>query len=112
MKVLILLVPFSMAFQVSAQSSTNEILRVAQLRQDCVERSKCEVNVFPNPSTGPVHIDAPRGASCQVYSSAGTYVGTWEVGDSGLDLTDLPSGTFIASVNYNGINRISRIVIL
>ncbi|MCR9171234.1 MAG: T9SS type A sorting domain-containing protein [bacterium] len=95
-----------------AQSSDNEILQVAQLRADCVERSLCSVEVYPNPSTGPVHVDAPKGASCMVYSSSGTYVGTWEVGENGLDLVDLPSGIFIAAVTYNGIKHTSRIVIL
>lgn len=95
-----------------AQSSDNEILRVAQLRADCVERSLCEVSVYPNPSSGPVHIDAPKGATCQIYSIKGTYVGTWTVGDAGLDLIDLTTGTFVAAVQYNGITRTSRIVIL
>lgn len=95
-----------------AQSSDNEILQVAKLRADCVERSLCTVEVYPNPSTGPVHVDAPKGAICQVFSSNGTYVGTWEVGENGLDLVDLPTGIFIAAVNYNGVKRTSRIVIL
>jgi len=95
-----------------AQSSDNEILQTAQLRADCVERSLCKVEVYPNPSKGPVHIDAPKGASCMVYSTAGTYVGTWEVGEDGLELTDLPTGIFIAAVTYNGVKRTSRIVIL
>ncbi|XOV66230.1 MAG: T9SS type A sorting domain-containing protein [Fluviicola sp.] len=95
-----------------AQSSDNEILEAARLRADCVERSLCKVDVYPNPSTGPVHVDAPKGATCMVYSTAGTYVGTWEVGEEGLDLVDLPTGTFITAVSYNGIKRTSRIVIL
>ncbi len=94
------------------QTSDNEILQVAELRADCVERSLCNVEVYPNPSNGPVHLDAPKGASCQIFSSSGTYVGTWEVGENGLDLVDLPTGIFIAAVHYNGIKRTSRIVIL
>lgn len=103
---------FGAAVSSYAQSSDNEILRIAQLRAECVERSECNVNVYPNPSKGPVHIDAPKGATCMVYSTAGTYVGTWEVGEEGLDLTDLPTGIFIAAVSYNNIKRASRIVIL
>jgi len=99
-------------FSSYAQTSHNEILQVAQLRADCVERSLCKVDVYPNPSKGPVHIDAPKGALCQVYSSSGTYVGTWEVAENGLDLVDLPSGVFIAAVNYNNIKRTSRIIVL
>ena len=95
-----------------AQSVDNEIVRIAKLRADCLERSLCKVEVYPNPSKGPVHIIAPSGATCQVFSLSGTYVGTWEVGENGLDLTDLPSGIFIAAVTYNSIKRTSRIVIL
>jgi hypothetical protein len=94
------------------QVSDNEILSVAQLRADCVERALCNVEVYPNPSNGPVHVDAPKGAICQVFSSSGTYVGTWEVEEGGLDLIDLPTGIFIAAVTYNNIKRTSRIVIL
>jgi len=112
MNYFLMLVFVSASFSSFAQSTDNEILQVAQLRSDCVERSLCNVDVYPNPSTGPVHVDAPKGATCQVYSTTGTYVGTWEVGENGLDLVDLPSGTFISAVSYNGIKRTSRIVIL
>lgn len=112
MKVLILSAFFGASLSGFAQSSDNEIKQVAQKRADCVERSLCNVSVYPNPSNGPVHVDAPKGATCQVYSASGTYVGTWDVGEGGLDLIDLPSGSFIAAVQYNGITRTSRIVIL
>lgn len=95
-----------------SQSLDNEILEVVQRRAECVERSKCEVKVYPNPSRGLVNIEAPEGARCQVYSSAGTYVGTWTVGPKGLSLSDLPSGSYITTVSYNQINRINRLVIL
>ena len=112
MNYFLLLALLSVTYFSYAQTSENEILHVAQLRADCVERSLCKVDVYPNPSTGPVHVDAPKGAVCQVYSSSGTYVGTWDVGEDGLDLIDLPSGIFIAAVSYNGIKRTSRIVVL
>jgi len=112
MKFLLLSVLLGVTLSAHTQSSDNEIIRVAQSRADCVERSLCKVEVYPNPSTGPVHVDAPKGATCQVFSSSGTYVGTWEVGENGLDLIDLPTGVFIAAVTYNGIKRTSRIVIL
>jgi|GEM_PF-2908296 hypothetical protein len=112
MKSLFLCMLFGASLSAYAQSSDNEIKRVAQSRLDCVERSQCNVSVYPNPSSGPVHIDAPKGAVCQVYAISGTYVGTWEVGELGLDLVDLPSGSFIAAVKYNGITRTSRIMIL
>lgn len=103
---------FGITLSSYGQSSDNEILQISKLRADCVERSLCTVAVYPNPSSGPVHVDAPKGATCRVFSSAGTYVGTWEVSENGLDLVDLPTGIFIAAVNYNGIKRTSRIVIL
>lgn len=112
MKRLIFCLALGSGFTVLAQTSDNEILAVAQKRADCVERSLCKVSVYPNPSAGPVHVDAPKGAQCKIYSVTGTYVGTWEVGETGLDLIDLPSGSFIAAVTYNGITRSSRIMIL
>lgn len=112
MKRLILCLSFGMVFSVFSQSVDNEILLVAQKRADCIERSQCNVSIYPNPSNGPIHIDAPKGAQCQIYSITGTYVGTWEVGETGLDLIDLPSGSFVAAVSYNGITRSSRIMIL
>lgn len=95
-----------------SQYEDNEILSVAKLRAECAERSKCEVSVYPNPSAGLVNIEAPRGATCQVHSSTGTYVGTWIVTENGLSLSDLPSGSYITIVSYNGINRTGRLVIL
>ena len=95
-----------------SQSSDNEILNVAQLRADCVERSKCEVSVYPNPSPGLVKIDAPTGARCMVHSTSGTYVGTWVVYENGLSLSDLPTGSYIITVTYNQISRINRLIIL
>lgn len=112
MKFLILTLFCGTVGAANAQNSDNEIKQIAQKRADCVERSLCTVSVYPNPANGPVHVDAPKGASCQIYSTTGTYVGTWEVGETGLDLVDLPTGTFIAAVQYNGITRTSRIVIL
>ena len=95
-----------------SQEEEMEIFKMARLRAECVERSKCEVKVYPNPSYGLVKIEAPKGATCQIYSSTGTYVGTWTVHENGLSLSDLPSGSYIATVSYNNINRINRIVIL
>jgi len=112
MKFLILTLFCGTVGAATAQNSDNEIKQIAQKRADCVERSLCTVAVYPNPTNGPVHVDAPKGATCQIYSTTGTYVGTWDVGETGLDLVDLPTGTFIAAVQYNGITRTSRIVIL
>ncbi|MFT6243919.1 MAG: hypothetical protein ACJA0U_000775 [Salibacteraceae bacterium] len=109
----LLVVPMLLLASISfSQDEENEIYRMARLRAECVERSKCEVKVYPNPSYGMINIEAPRGATCQVYSSMGTYVGTWTVSENGLSLSDLPSGSYIATVNYNNINRVSRVVIL
>ncbi|MFT6983897.1 MAG: hypothetical protein ACJAUD_002677 [Crocinitomicaceae bacterium] len=109
----LLVVPMLLLASISfSQEEENEIYRMARLRAECVERSKCEVKVYPNPSYGMINIEAPRGATCQVYSSMGTYVGTWTVSENGLSLSDLPSGSYIATVNYNNINRVSRVVIL
>lgn len=95
-----------------SQTFDDDLFEMTRLRSECVERSKCEVSVYPNPSQGLVRIEAPHGAICQVHSSAGTYVGSWTVNENGLALSDLPSGTYIATVTYNQISRIKRLVIL
>ena len=95
-----------------SQDSYDHLFELTRLRSECVERSKCEVSVYPNPSAGLVNIKAPEGATCQVFSSAGTYVGTWTVSEDGLALSDLPSGSYITTVTYNQISRVNRIVIL
>ena len=109
----LILVPILFLASISlSQEEENEIYRMTRLRSECVERSLCEVSVYPNPSYGQIKIKAPEGSTCQIYSSMGTYVGTWTVGEKGLSLSDLPSGSYIATVNYNNINRVSRVVIL
>ena len=109
----LLIIPMLLIASVSfSQMEENEIERLVRLRAECVERSECKVSVYPNPSRGLVNIEAPNGAICQIYSSMGTYVGTWTVYENGLALSDLPSGSYISTVSYNNINRINRIVIL
>ena len=112
MKILSVIPMLLIGFLSISQSEDNEILRVKQLRDDCVERSKCVVSVYPNPSSGPVKVEAPRGAICKVFATSGTYVGTWTVYENGLSLSDLPTGSYIMTVTYNGISRRSRVVIL
>jgi hypothetical protein len=72
-----------------------------------------EVQVYPNPSQGQVSVEGQEGATVTIYSSEGTYVGTWLIGPSGrTDVSDLPAGTFICTVNKDELRTVKRIVVL
>lgn len=81
-----------------AQGEDNEIIRIQKKR----ELAACEVMLYPNPSTDRVFIKAPRGSSCEIYSSHGTYVGTWKIEEEGVELNDLGSGTYFAVIRNEG----------
>lgn len=76
------------------------------------ELASYEVAVSPNPSVDDVFINAPEGSICQIVSASGTYVGTWEVRESGINLNDLGMGTYIAVITLNGQSIHRRFVIL
>ncbi len=92
-----------------AQTGTgNEIEDVKAKR----ELAAYEVVVSPNPSVDDVSINAPEGSICKIVSANGTYVGTWEVRENGIDLQDLGMGTYIAVISLNGQSIHRRFVIL
>ena len=91
-----------------AQSSGNEIEDVNKKR----ELASYEVVVSPNPSIDDVYINAPEGSICQIVSATGTYVGTWEVRENGIDLNDLGMGTYIAVITLKGQSIRRKFVIL
>ncbi len=91
-----------------AQTSENEIIEVEKKR----ELASYEVLVSPNPSTDKVYINAPEGSICKVVSASGTYVGTWEVREHGIDLQDLGMGSYIALITLNGQTIHRRFVII
>lgn len=91
-----------------AQTSENEILEVEKKR----ELASYQVLVSPNPSADNVFINAPEGSICKVVSASGTYVGTWEVREHGIDLQDLGMGSYIALITLNGQTIHRRFVII
>lgn len=95
----------SLAF---GQSNENEIISAQKQR----ELAHYKIIASPNPSPNDVIISAPEGSICRVASMNGTYVGTWEIREEGLNLQDLGSGTYIAIVTFNGESVRRRFVIL
>jgi len=91
-----------------AQTSGNEIEDMTVKR----ELASYEVFVSPNPSVDDVYINAPEGSICQIVSANGTYVGTWEVRENGIDLNDLGMGSYIAVITLKGQAIRRRFVIL
>lgn len=90
------------------QSDENEINKVQHMR----EHMKYKVLAYPNPSQGNVHIDAPEGAICQLVSSSGSYIGTWEVREKGIDFESLPTGSYIVTINFNQSMESTMFVVL
>lgn len=97
-----------MSSPVFAQTEGNEIEEVSNKR----ELASYEVVVSPNPSVDNVFINAPEGSICRIVSASGTYVGTWEVRETGIDLNDLGMGTYIAMISLGGQTIHRRFVIL
>lgn len=91
-----------------AQSKSNEIIEVSETR----ELMSYDINIYPNPSDRDIHIAAPEGAICTVISSNGTYVGTWETREEGLDLLGMPSGNYIVTIRQGDQIITKRFIIL
>ena len=108
MKKVLILPLFFLGLIARAQSSENEIIKVSNLR----EQMAYEVLAYPNPSQGNLHIDAPKGATCKIVSTKGVYVGTWEVEENGLDIADLPTGSYIASIRIGNRMTSKKILVL
>jgi hypothetical protein len=72
-----------------------------------------EVLISPNPAIDKCTVIGEEGAICKVYSSTGTYIGTWNFDESNtVLLTDLPSGILQAVIEKNGVMVVKRIVVL
>jgi hypothetical protein len=91
-----------------AQSSENEIIKVSELR----EHMTYEVLAYPNPSQGNLHIEAPNGSVCTIVSTNGVYVGTWKIEEEGLDITGLPTGSYIATIRKGEKMSSKKILVL
>lgn len=91
-----------------AQSKSNEIIEISKTR----ELMSYDINVYPNPAEKDIHIAAPEGSICTVFSAKGTYVGTWEVRENGLDLLGMPSGNYIVTIRQGDQKITKRFLIL
>lgn len=90
-----------------SETESNEIEKVLASKQ------ALEVSIYPNPAQGEFFIEANNGASVVIYSVAGTYVGTWEVGPEGkLSIEDLPQGSFVCSIIEGEKRTVKKLVIL
>ena len=92
----------------NAQTSENEIIKVSQLR----EHMTYEVLAYPNPSQGNLHIEAPNGSVCTIVSTKGVYVGAWKIEEAGLDITGLPTGSYIATIRKGEKMSSKKILVL
>jgi hypothetical protein len=89
--------------------SENKIIELLEKR----EVLEMEVAIYPNPSEGNFFIEGHNGASVTLYSSEGTYVGTWIIGEGQkIEITDLPQGSFICTINEGTTRTIKKIVVI
>lgn len=91
-----------------AQTDENEIINASNKRS----LAEYKILVYPNPSQGYIHLDAPEGAICKIVSSKGTYLGTWEIREAGLELMDLPMGSYVATVKVGELTTIRKFLVL
>lgn len=108
MKNALLFLALGCTISLNAQTSDNEIVQVNQKRN----LAEYEIAVFPNPSSGAISLNAPEGSTCKVVSTKGTYVGTWEVDESGFFLDGLSEGTYIVEVELNGQKITRRFLVI
>lgn len=91
------------------ESASNAIFETAQ------KRAKMEtvIAVYPNPSQGNLFIEGNAGSIITVNSIEGTYVGTWIIGaEQKVEITDLPLGSFLCTINDGEIRTVKRILVL
>lgn len=95
--------------EIESSPNSNSIEKVAETRQ----LMTYDVAVYPNPSQGNLFVEGQNGAKVTVYSLEGTYVGTWEIGESGkVELTDLPQGSFVCSINFQEQRTMKKFIVL
>jgi hypothetical protein len=96
----------------AVQPEAGSVNQIEELSQK-VASLAMEVQIYPNPSQGQVSVEGEEGATVTVYSSEGTYVGTWLIGPSGrTDVSDLPTGTFLCTVSKGDLRTVKQIVVL
>lgn len=109
MKSLFLICSVSLSF---VSFSQTEVLNSENTETSSISK-KMEVLVSPNPAIEKCTILGEEGAICKVYSSTGTYIGTWNFENSNtVLLTDLPTGILQAVIEKNGFVVVKRIVVL
>jgi hypothetical protein len=59
-------------------------------------------SVFPNPTTGILHIDAPTGLPLRIFNTIGQVVVS-EISKPEIDISSLPNGIYYLSIN--GVNQ-------
>lgn len=94
---------------VNEVKNENEIIELSQKRSVM----EMEVSVYPNPSDGNFFIEGHEGTAITIYSAEGTYVGTWLVGEGQkVEITDLPQGSFICTINEGERRTIKKILVI
>lgn len=93
----------------SEEKEQNSILEISKKR----EKMETVIAVYPNPSAGQLFIEGNSGSTVTVYSTEGIYVGSWVIGDAlKVEITDLPSGTFLCVIQNGDLKTVKRIVVL
>jgi hypothetical protein len=95
MKFLLLISAFTLSF---VSFSQTEVSNFENSETSSISK-KMEVLISPNPAIDKCTVIGEEGASCTIYSSTGTYIGTWNFENSNtVLLTDLPTGILQAVI--------------
>ncbi len=108
MKNALLFLALGCFYTLNAQTSDNKIVEVTKKRN----LAEYEIVVFPNPSSGAISLNVPKGSTCKVVSTKGTYIGTWDVEQNEFFLDGLSVGTYIVEVELDGQKVTRRFLVI
>ena len=68
-----------------------------------------EVSIFPNPTTGMIHVVGIQNGRAILYDSHGRRVKQLSADDSDVDISEQPKGMYYLAIVRNGQTKIKRI---
>ena len=85
-------------------SSTDSLLITVKLSDDAIESLYPTINIYPNPSDGEVYIEwsglLPDDVSMNLMTVTGTIIRSWQKMPSRINISTLPSGTYLITIHY------------
>ncbi|MGA9639458.1 T9SS type A sorting domain-containing protein [Flavobacterium sp.] len=72
-----------------------------------------KIVIYPNPTSNIVNIECPEGSQIKVYNSLGVLLknNSPSVTHNLISVTDLPSGIYYVKINWNGKQKIKKMIV-